>query len=297
MNSDQRTADAFATSWNNLPAGSVYTPEQYADWMAPLTEADVRGRDVLELGCGNGSLLLHTASWQPRRLLGVDLGSSAVTARANLQRAGFANADVQQADLTRFESEGFDLVYCIGVLHHLQSPEAGFAAVLKNVRPGGHFHCWVYAREGNGVVVGLVEPIRKIASRLPWWFTKHAIATPLAVPFYLYAKALRKLVGNRTDVFKGMPLRDYCLWIASREFAFFRHVAFDQLVTPQTTYIKREQIERWLAGAQNVEQGSTYIIFRNSNSWKFGGRIKSADVAVPTPPSNMSINPRQRTHG
>ena len=29
---DQRTADAFATSWNNLPQGSVYTTAQVADW-------------------------------------------------------------------------------------------------------------------------------------------------------------------------------------------------------------------------------------------------------------------------
>lgn len=279
MNSDQRTADAFATSWNNLPAGSVYTGEQYADWMAPLTEEDIRGQDVLELGCGNGSLLLHTAAWGPRRLIGVDLGSSAETARVNLQRAGFANAQVQQADLTQFDSEGFDVVYCIGVLHHLQSPEAGFAAVLRNVRPGGRFHCWVYAREGNGLVVALVEPIRKIASRLPWWFTKYALATPLAVPFYLYSKALRALVGDRPGTLKGAPLRDYCLWIAPREFAFFRHVAFDQLVTPQTAYIRRDQIERWLASAQGIEAGSTYIILRNGNSWKFGGRIARGGVS------------------
>jgi len=279
MNSDQRTADAFATSWNNLPGGSVYTREQYADWMAPLAEGDVNGHDVLELGCGNGSLLLHTAGWRPRRLVGVDLGSSADTALVNLQRAGFSNAEIRQADLTRFESEGFDLVYCIGVLHHLQNPEAGFAAVLRNVRPGGRFHCWVYAREGNGLVVALVEPIRKIASRLPWWFTKYAVATPLAVPFYLYAKVLRVLVGSRTDAMKGAPLRDYCLWIAPREFAFFRHVAFDQLVTPQTAYIKREQIERWLSDAPEVEPESSYIIFRNGNSWKFGGKTKATKSA------------------
>lgn len=203
MKSDQRTADAFATSWNNLPAGSVYTREQYADWMAPLTEADIRARDVLELGCGNGSLLLHTAAWKPRRLVGVDLGSSVETANANLQRTGFINAKVMQADLTRFESDGFDLVYCIGVLHHLQQPETGFTAVLRNVRPSGRFHCWVYAREGNGLVVALVEPIRKIASRLPWWFTKYLIATPLAVPFYLYAKALRMLIGTRAGALTG----------------------------------------------------------------------------------------------
>lgn len=279
MNSDQHTADAFATSWNNLPAGSVYTREQYADWMAPLVESDIHGHDVLELGCGNGSLLLHTADWKPRRLVGVDLGTSADTARANLQRVGFPNAEIRQADLTRFASEGFDLVYCIGVLHHLQHPEAGFAAVLRNTRPGGRFHCWVYAREGNGLVVALVEPIRKIASRLPWWFTKYAVATPLAVPFYLYAKILRVLVGSRTDAMKGAPLRDYCLWIAPREFTFFRHVAFDQLVTPQTAYIKREQIERWLSDAPEVEPESSYIIFRNGNSWKFGGKTKATKSA------------------
>lgn len=286
MSSDQSTADAFATSWNNLPAGSVYTHDQYADWMAPLTEAYVRGRDVLELGCGNGSLLLHTADWKPKRLVGVDLGSSVETARANLQRAGFTDAQVMQADLTRYESEGFDLVYCIGVLHHLQQPEAGFTAVLRNVRAGGRFHCWVYAREGNGLVVALVEPIRKIASRLPWWVTKYLIATPLAVPFYLYAKTLRLLIGGRAGALKGAPLRDYCLWIAPREFAFFRHVAFDQLVTPQTAYIRREQIESWLADSTNIEPNSTYIIFRNGNSWKFGGRTKAAEtgpLSTPTP--------------
>lgn len=271
MSQDQRTADAFATSWNNLPPGSVYTRDQFEDWMAPLAESDFRGRDVLELGCGNGSLLVHSATWQPRRLLGVDLGSSVDTARANLERVGAKNAEVQQADLTAFDSDGFDLVYCIGVLHHLQEPRTGFKAVLRNVRPGGRFHCWVYAREGNGIVIGLVDPIRRLASRLPWWLTKYAIATPLAVPFYLYAKLLRAVVGEARERWRAAPLRDYCLWIAQREFAFFRHVAFDQLVTPQTVYISKNEISQWLAAEPRIEPESAYIIFRNGNSWKFGG--------------------------
>lgn len=271
MTTDQLTADAFATSWNNLPPGSVYTREQFEDWMAPLTEADFRGHDVLEMGCGNGSLLVHTAAWQPRKLVGIDLGSSVETARANLQVAGATNAQVQQADLTTFTSDGFDVVYCIGVLHHLKEPQSGFKAVLRNVRPGGKFHCWVYAREGNNIVVWFVDPLRKLASRLPWWFTKYAIATPLAVPFYLYAKLLRAIIGESRTRWRSALLRDYCLWIAPREFAFFRHVAFDQLVTPQTTYITRDEIERWLAESTDIEPASTYIILRNGNSWKFGG--------------------------
>ncbi|HTI96291.1 MAG TPA: class I SAM-dependent methyltransferase [Rudaea sp.] len=282
MSTDQRTADAFATSWNNLPPGSVYTRDQFEDWMAPLAEPDFRGRDVLELGCGNGSLLVHSATWYPRHLVGVDLGSSVDTARANLQRAGAQNAEVRQADLTTFASDGFDVVYCIGVLHHLKEPETGFKAVLRNVRPGGWFHCWVYAREGNGLVIALVDPIRKLASRLPWWLTKYAIATPLAVPFYLYAKLLRAVIGNHPARWRAAPLRDYCLWIAPREFAFFRHVAFDQLVTPQTAYIAKREIEQWLANVQEIESGSSYIIFRNGNSWKFGGhRTALNDRTIP----------------
>jgi 2-polyprenyl-3-methyl-5-hydroxy-6-metoxy-1,4-benzoquinol methylase len=50
----------------------------------------------------------------------------------------------------------FDFIECSGVLHHLKNPEAGFRAVVANVRPGGHLHCWVYAKEGNGLVILLV---------------------------------------------------------------------------------------------------------------------------------------------
>ena len=274
MKDDQITADAFATSWNNLPPGSVYTNVQFDDWMEPLGADDLRGRDVLELGCGNGSLLVHATRWAPNRLVGVDLGSSVATARANIQATGFAAAEVVQADLVEFQADGFDVVYCIGVLHHLSDPQAGFASVVRNVKPGGRFHCWVYGKEGNRLVILLVEPIRKIACQLPWWFTKYAIATPLAIPFFLYAKALR--LANRAARLRRwlarLPLYEYCLWISAREYSFFRHVAFDQIVTPQTAYIAKSEIEEWLRTAPGVLAESVYIIQRNGNSWKFGAR-------------------------
>jgi len=272
---DSQTARAFATSWNNLPAGSVYTAEQYADWMAPLTMDDVSNHTVVELGCGNGSLLWHTANWKPAKLVGVDLGDSVLSARENMRRSGHANVEVLQADLTKFRSEGFDVAYCIGVLHHLKAPQEGFDAVVRNVRPGGRFHCWVYAKEGNWVVRAFVEPIRRVACRLPWWVNKYLVATPLVVPYYFYAKSLRFLsrLPGLASVLRHLPLYEYSLWIAQRGFLFFRHVAFDQLVTPQTAYISHEQVEGWLRSNDRIDPASTYIMSRNGNSWKFGGRI------------------------
>ena len=267
-NSDQATAAAFATSWNSLSAGSVYTYDQFRDWLTPLTKRDVHGQSVLELGCGNGSLMHHSLDWQPTHLHGIDLGEAVRSARANLSQTRYTNWTVKQADLVTYRSEGFDLVYCIGVLHHLQNPEAGFRAVVANVRPGGRLHCWVYAKEGNRLVTLLVEPIRKIASKLPWRVNKYLAAVPLALFFFFYAKILAKALPG--TALSRLPMHAYCRWIAKRDFGIFRHVVFDQLVTPRTTYLERGTIASWLKDSR-IDSSSTYILMRNGNSWKFGG--------------------------
>lgn len=272
MLTDKRTADAFATSWNNLPVGSVYTLDQFEDWMSPLDRSHVYGKRVLELGCGNGSQLLHMLGWYPSFLEGVDLGDSVRSARQNLSKSKFNNWLVTQGDMTKFMGKNYDLVYSIGVLHHLECPGAGFDAVVRNVKPGGRFHCWVYAEEGNFFVIKFVDPLRKITSSLPWWFTKYLVATPLAFPFYCYAKCISAFRGY--SMARCLPLYEYCIWISKRNFAFFRHVAFDQLVTPKTTYIRKETIQDWLAKNERIDRDSVYIVMRNGNSWKFGGRIK-----------------------
>jgi SAM-dependent methyltransferase len=271
MNDDKRTAAAFANSWTHLPQGSVYTREQFEEWLAPLTRQDVAGKTVLELGCGNASLLMHLTEWQPSQLTGVELGRSVEAARNNMAQTAYKNYSIVQADLTTFRSDGFDVVYCIGVLHHLENPQKGFDSVIANVKSGGHFHCWVYAKEGNAVVIRLVEPLRKIASRLPWWVIKYLIATPLVVPYFFYAKLLWKFAHKAWA--RSAPLFEYSQWIAQRPFGFFRHVAFDQLVTPRTRYIDKATVESWLSNSK-VAPGSAYNILRNGNSWKFGGIVK-----------------------
>jgi SAM-dependent methyltransferase len=186
-----------------------------------------------------------------------------------MKATGFQSFEIIKADLVSFrDAELCDLVYCIGVLHHLKDPQSGFESVLENTKPGGKFHVWVYAREGNDIIVYIVDPIRKVVSHFPWWITKYCIATPLVFPYFLYAKLLQAL--PRWGWLTALPLYEYSLWISKRDFVFFRHVAFDQLVTPQTAYLSRDVIESWLSDSRIVK-GSTYLIMRNGNSWKCGG--------------------------
>jgi SAM-dependent methyltransferase len=276
---DAQTAAAFATSWNTVGDGPVYTREQFVDWFAPIDPASIEGQTVLEMGFGNGSLLYHVAACSPSRLSGIELGDTHEQTRKNLGHVPEEVLDLHRGDLTKAELGPFDLVYCIGVLHHLDDPRAGFDAVLRHTRPGGRFHCWVYAEEGNAVVIHAVDPIRKLACRLPWWLTKYGVALPLVVPYYAYAKSLRALASSGSGALERfasrLPLADYSRWIAQRPFPFFHHVAFDQLVTPKTHYLSREVVGSFLAHP-DVDPTSVYVIFRNGNSWKFGGRRRSA---------------------
>jgi len=266
--SDAGTAAAFATSWNHVGVGSVYTRAQFEDWLSPIEPASLAGKSVLELGFGNGSLLYHAGAAGPARLVGVELGDTLARTRENLSHLPAGVLELHQGDLTTVDLGAFDVVYCIGVLHHLGVPRAGFDAVLRHTRPGGQFHCWVYAEEGNDVVIRVVDPIRRVASRLPWWVTKYGVALPLTLPYFAYAKLLRRAPEGLAA---RLPLGQYSRWIAERDFGFFHHVAFDQLVTPETHYIPRATVAGWLLDPA-IDPASTYLVRRNGNSWKFGGR-------------------------
>lgn len=198
------------------------------------------------------------------------MGESVISADLVLRTSGKHNWKLVRADLVEYRAvPPFDVVICIGVLHHLSDPEAGFNSVLDNTQINGNFHCWVYGYEGNGVVRLLVEPLRSITSRLPWWITKYFIASLLSVPVYTTALVLGKLSPeSRLNV---LPLWDYLRWLAARPWNFTRHIVFDQLISPRTEYIKKKRIESWLNDPR-IQPGSTYIVRRNGNSWKFGGK-------------------------
>jgi SAM-dependent methyltransferase len=273
---DIQTAAAFATSWQNCYTDSPYTRDQYLEWMLPLTPDDLKGRRICELGCGHGGLLRYTGKYASLdgSITGVDLGDSVDTARENFRAAGIRNATFVKQDIFEYSAahEGeFDVVYCIGVLHHMKSPEEGFRSVIRATAPGGRFHCWVYGYEGTALVRHLVEPIRRVAWRLPWWVNKYGVALPLTIPFFVLSKAAWALRDFKpTD---ALPMVHYFRHVGEREFQFHHHIAFDQLVAPQTTFLRRGEIERWLANASDQIEDA-YILPRNGNSWKFGGKRK-----------------------
>jgi SAM-dependent methyltransferase len=270
---DSATADGFAVYFRTIGGGSRYTPEQFRSFFAPVNPATLAGESVIELGFGHGSFLHHVLRSNPARLSGVDLGDLVGETQRKLERlVPQTELDLRQGDLTRVDLGPHDFAYCIGVLHHLREPEAGFASLLRHTRPGGRFHGWVYSREGNFVVRRVADPVRRASARLPWWLTKWGPGFTVAAVLFGYARLLAFLQARGARAFvRALPLHDYASTIAGRDFAFFHFLATDFLVARHTVYLDRPTVESWLRHP-DVEPGSTYLIHRNGNSWTFGGR-------------------------
>jgi 2-polyprenyl-3-methyl-5-hydroxy-6-metoxy-1,4-benzoquinol methylase len=105
--------------------------------------------DVLIAGCGTGQQSIQTARRFPAaRILAVDLSTASLAyAKRKTRELGITNIEYAQADILRLDAIGrtFDFIQCVGVLHHLEHPIAGWHVLRSMLRPGGIMHVGLYS--------------------------------------------------------------------------------------------------------------------------------------------------------
>ncbi|MFN5119027.1 MAG: class I SAM-dependent methyltransferase [Cyanobacteriota bacterium] len=111
---------------------------------------------LLDAGCGTGVSTDYLCHLNPgSRVLAVDISPGTLeVARERCRRSGAA-AQVQELriecrSLLDLEGEGpFDYINSVGVLHHLERPEAGLRSLAARLAPGGLLHLFLYADGGR----------------------------------------------------------------------------------------------------------------------------------------------------
>jgi SAM-dependent methyltransferase len=268
----RRTAAAFGFEWQHFAELHPEYEAQFLDWLYPIGRDFFSGKRVLDAGCGTGRHAYFAARYGADEVVGLDLSDAVETALRVL--SPFENAEVLQGDLLRpplrtaAEGGGFDLVYSIGVLHHLPDPHDGFRSLLPLVRPGGTIAVWVYGHENNGFVRNVVEPLRRVTTKVPPKLLR-GLAWPLGGAFHGIAKGVyRPLAG--TAIGDALPLNQYMASVADFRFRQNYSIVFDQLVAPTAAYIKGPELRGWFDenGLENV-----VISHRHGNSWRGQGRV------------------------
>jgi 2-polyprenyl-3-methyl-5-hydroxy-6-metoxy-1,4-benzoquinol methylase len=115
------------------PPEDTANPLEYAYYLL----GNVKGRSVLDYGCGAGENTLLLAA-RGARVTGVDISPELVgVARRRLEtnRVG-ANLCIASGYDTGLPGKSMDVVFCISVLHHLNVEQAG-REVVRVLKPGG----------------------------------------------------------------------------------------------------------------------------------------------------------------
>jgi len=129
--------------WNWLSAYSFCTGRKPA-------KADPR---ILDAGCGTGVGTEYLVHLNPQaQVVGIDLSAGALAvAKERCQRSGAERVQFHQMslfDLAQLSGE-FDLINCVGVLHHTADPIRGIQTLATKLAPGGIMHIFVYAALGR----------------------------------------------------------------------------------------------------------------------------------------------------
>jgi ubiquinone/menaquinone biosynthesis C-methylase UbiE len=129
--------EGFFAGYSQLPR-SVEGLDAAPEW--PALRAlllDLRGRAVLDLGCGFGWFCRWVREQGASRILGIDVSEKMLTrARDATDDAAitYARADMEQLELP---PKSFDLVYSSLAFHYVDHLETLMAKVYRSLVPGG----------------------------------------------------------------------------------------------------------------------------------------------------------------
>jgi SAM-dependent methyltransferase len=248
--------ERFGYEWNAYADILPIYEEQFRRWTPHFTPADWCGKSFLDVGCGMGRNSVWPLRDGAARSVSVDLDDRSLAA-ATRNLAPYPHARVLRTsayDLP-FRDE-FDIVFSIGVIHHLDAPSRALARMVEAAKPGGSVAIWVYGRENNEWLIRFLDPLRlAMFSKLPVSLVHHLALYPTGLLFVLLRLGVTPIA--------------YFKLIRRFGFAHLRSIVFDQMLPRIAQYWSRAEVEALMleAGLEDVR-----LDWVNEMSWAASGR-------------------------
>jgi len=116
---------------------------------ANLTPDMLSGKEILDAGCGTGEKACYF-SYHGARVTAIDLCKASLQKARELAEKFSQPVNFQLCDIAEFKTgKKFDHVFCLGALHHTESPYRNFLALADLCKLGGTVTIGLYNRYGR----------------------------------------------------------------------------------------------------------------------------------------------------
>jgi SAM-dependent methyltransferase len=160
-------ADSFGYQWKSFQRTQL--DQAHKSFSEPdfirktgLTQQDMNGKLVLDVGCGMGRFAEVVTRWGAR-VVGIDFSAAAEVAAKNLADRQFVALQADVFSLP-FAPETFDCIYSMGVLHHTPDCERAVKILPQYLKSGGTLAVWLYS--GYNKWYRFSDQYRKITQRM-----------------------------------------------------------------------------------------------------------------------------------
>jgi SAM-dependent methyltransferase len=263
-----RTYRSFGFEWQSFSAQIDAYRENFRWYLEPLPDPPGASALVLDAGCGMGRHTRHFLA-AGAEVLALD-ASPAIDVAARNNPAGeglFVQADLLHLPV---REGAFDLVCCLGVLHHIEDTEAGLAQLVRAVRPGGWVLVYLYHDPAErsawrGALLSLVGTARRVTTRLPMGVLRTLtwlIAGCLWLGYVGPAKLLVR-VRSLSGIVRSVPLGQY----VDYPFRVLWNDQFDRFSAPLEKRYRRAAVEALLTRA-----GLEELRILGGYGWRAAGR-------------------------
>ena len=152
-----------------------------------------------------------------------------------------------------------DIIFSLGVIHHIKHPTDILQNIRKNLKPNGKIIIWVYGHENNVTYIFFYKMLSFFTQKLPDKIV-YIIAGFLNLILLPYIFLCRYI---------NLPLKDYWLKVFNKcGWKKRNDMIFDQLNPAYAKYYKKNEIEKELldAGFVNLK-----FYHRHGYSWTVVG--------------------------
>ena len=120
--------------------------------------------NILIAGCGTGQQLAKHIFYNDSNILAIDLSlSSLALAKRKMNELNSKNIEFLHSDILNLKKikKKFNVIECVGVLHHLDDPEFGLSILLDHLEPQGYLKLGLYSELARKHIVETRDFIKK----------------------------------------------------------------------------------------------------------------------------------------